>query len=222
QYIDLDIIKFYESGEFLEYAHLARTASPQLAVHAWLAMRTNYTPVFAGDFIYFHNLLIFFNEKPISFKAPEYKDYAVDRIMKRHGRFGVSNFFNYSFEQLESFITYTRAGRSANFDNTGMYTKYHFRCAVYRDAGFNFMTWPGRQKFSGFEQVKTYFAERTGDMDAYENIFRRPLEDVFGGPADNMYIFVKKGHESLFGNILRELSANHAEEKRLGIVRVTP
>lgn len=59
--------------------------------------------------------------------------------------------------------------------------RYSSKVAGYRNHGFEII--PQEKKFTGFEKVKEYFAEKLGDGWAFENKFRHPLEKKFGAAA---------------------------------------
>jgi hypothetical protein len=57
--------------------------------------------------------------------------------------------------------------------------KYDAKLIGYRRVGFDLVPQP--QKYTGFELVKDYFAEKTGDGWAFETQFRLPLTRMNGG-----------------------------------------
>ncbi|WP_148284907.1 hypothetical protein [Pseudobdellovibrio exovorus] len=201
----IDIIDFYESPRFLEYAKASSCSSPQVVVHCYLADQINGVPVFGGDFFYFHNELVYFNKPPNSIQLPHYKDFAIDRFLRRHGRFGVGHFLNYTSELIHSFLQYTRAARSHTYDNSSITTRYDFKQAIYRDGGFQFAQYPERTfKQTGFEKVKDVFAEKNKDGWAYEKLYRYPLEQLYG-KTEKVFLVLKKDNHFM-AKLLKEMA----------------
>ena len=68
-----------------------------------------------------------------------------------------------------------------NFKNeeAAVAEKYEAKLIGYRRIGFDLVPQP--QKYTGFELVKDYFEEQTGDGWAFEKRFRYPLTRMDGG-----------------------------------------
>jgi len=195
RFLDLDIIRFYESGEFLEYALKYRTNSPQFAAHLWLADHAEGVPVFGGSFPYLNYFDFEGNLLEESFLyTPEDKEYGVDRLFQKQNRPGVGHFFQYTPELYFSFLCKTVAGGSlAQRQKLKLGSYYQFKTEVFSQAGFNMQLTPERQdKYTGFEKVKAYYAERYGIGDVYEKLFRLPLQKMFPVKTSVRTLFPKE------------------------------
>jgi hypothetical protein len=180
--IDIDVIRFYETGESLEYALKYRTNSPQFAVYLKCAEKLDDVCLFAGTNPYFihFNLDGSLSEVPKLF-TPSDKEYCLDRLFINNKKLGVGHFFQYTPELYFSFLFKTVAG--ANRNQRLAYkisNQYEFKKNIFEQAGFNTNNFPERNtKFTGFENIKKYYAERYNILDAYEQFFRMPLEALF-------------------------------------------
>lgn len=64
--------------------------------------------------------------------------------------------------------------------------RYEAKILGYRNHGFDII--PQDQKYTGFELVKEYFAEKFNDGWAFEKKFRHPLEKMFGNARGDLII----------------------------------
>lgn len=202
-FIDLSIIRFYESGEFLQYAMKYRTNSPQFATHLWLAEQIQGVPVFAGSFPYINYFDREGKELEESYLyTSEDKEYGVDRLFQQTGRGGVGHFFQYTPELYFSFLTHTIAGSSKKKRiELQLGTHYDMKEYAFAQGGFNTKIVTGRsQKYTGFEKVKEYYAARYGIGDTYEKLFREPLQRIFPKKKSVRTLLPKAAEQNFFYN----------------------
>lgn len=200
-WIDLDIVRFYETGLFLEYALKYRTNSPQFASHLWLADQIQGLPVFAGSFPYMNyfdsegNLL-----KDSFLYTAEDKEYGVDRFFQKTGKSGVGHFFQYTPELYFSFLVHTIAGASLEQRlKKELRSHYEMKKNVFSEGGFNIHLVPERkQKFTGFEKLKEYYAERYGIGDIYEKLFRESLQRIFSAKKSARTLIPREAEEMFY------------------------
>lgn len=181
-YYDIDIIQFYESGEFCEYAIKYRTNSPQFCAHIWMADQIEDGVVLlAGSSPY----LNYYDKagtllKECTLFTPEDKEYATDRLFQIKNKPGVAHFFQYTTELYFSFLFKTIAGSSLKIRHKyALNNHYEFKKTIFKQGGFNTEIFVQRnEKFTGFEKVKEYYASLYGAGDSYEKLFRLPLQQM--------------------------------------------
>ena len=178
--VELDIVRFYETGEYLEFALKYQVNSPQFVVYLKCASQTSGNTIFAGGFPYINYFIDGKKLETPSIFTPSSKEYCFDRFFNVEKRTGVGHFFQYTPELYFSFLLKTIAGGSIgersvfNFEN-----HYAFKAKVYEQGGFNVSNCLERKvKFNGFEKLKDYYADRYGVGDIYEKLFRLPLQEI--------------------------------------------
>jgi hypothetical protein len=190
----LDIVDFFESRSFIKYTTSGACGSPQIAAHCWLADQVKGVPVFAGNFIFFHNNDINFDLKANRIKIPDYKEFSVDRFLRSKNRFGVSSFLLYTPNLVFSFFEHTRAQNSEMYDNSALIYKYDLKKQIYSEGGFNFGHYPERTtKFTGFEVLKDYFDKKYNIPGAFDILFRHPLHEFY--PEVKQHVLMIEANE---------------------------
>jgi len=175
--IDVDAIHFFESGQYMHYAELAETNSPQFSLHAWFAEQINGLPVFAGEPYYW-----FKSAGSENFYVPQPKEYAARHLLARTDRPCISHFFELLTELNLLFLKSPRWSRR---DNAQLATlQYAKKAEAYRSMGFPVHDTARGIKFTGFEGVYWYFRMKHSSHDIYyfNKLFRQPLEKVRPNP----------------------------------------
>lgn len=179
KFIDLDIIHFFDSGQYLEIAKKYDCQSPQIAVHLWFLDQIDGYPVLGGN--------------PV---APIWKDdqwFFVGLPGELHSiyfkyhllldRPGVPMFFLYSPELIASFIRLPCMEPYRHQQKTSLaeYT-YLEKCRSYAEGGF--LAKPREAKWTGFEKVRDIYDQKYNQKygTAFDDYFRRPLEKLFPFP----------------------------------------
>lgn len=176
QLFNLDIIHFYESGRYLEFAIPYRCNSPQLCAHLYLLSQLDGHAILSGNIV--RVCLNASGKVILSFPHDLYFCYERFFAMKRQP--GVGLFFLHTPELIYSFFRLPRM-QELIFQKGQMHGRemdYAAKCQLYRDGGFDVN--PRQDKFTGFEEVKRRIAERSGlGESAYDQLYRKPLQKIF-------------------------------------------
>lgn len=179
EFFDLDIDEFFHSGKHIEYAHLYRCISPQLATHLELLKRIDGCPILSWNVTSLHLT----DEGRVWIVLPRDLYFCYERFFRCNRREGIPFFFLYSPELAFSFlrqpmmqdILFQRGSMK------GRFVDYPVKCQAYRDGGFPVQN--REDKFTGFEEVKKHFQKIFPETpDAFDTKFRRPLMDLYPGP----------------------------------------
>lgn len=183
--IDLDIIHFLESGDYLEYGKLYQCQSPQLAAHLWMLDQIQGCPVLAGNFI-FPKLTengIFYQGLPGDLHCTYF------RYFQKNRRLGVPWFFIYTPEQYQAFfLTPSIQKQLSQPLEKQIDMDYQMKCKIYLEAGFNVSA--RKDKYTGFEKVRSYYDEKSGTKFGikFNELFRAPLEKLNPLPDEFLQI----------------------------------
>lgn len=172
--IDLDVINFLESGEFLKYGQKYKCQSPQLAVHLWLLDQIDGLPVLAGNPFIKTSV----NGNTFFIGCPGDLHCAYFRYFELNNRQGAPWFFIYSPELCASFLKLPTAQHLHSLSiNPNEYT-YSHKCQLYVEAGFNVN--PRKDKYTGFERLRDFYDQKLGTSHGvgFDQLFRKPLENL--------------------------------------------
>lgn len=186
--VDLDIISFFESGDFLKYGERYRCQSPQLAAHLWLLDQLDGVPVLGGN-----PIIPTYNKKNIFFMGlPGDLHCAYFRYFEKNQREGVPWFFIYSPEQTSSFLRTDIARSSISSQLPPHKYSYMMKCLQYQQSGFDVR--PRLNKFTGFEKVRDYYDQKMGTQfgTGFDQLFRRPLEQMNNFPEQYFQLVPKE------------------------------
>lgn len=180
-FVDLDILQFFDSGEFLQTSEKYECQSPQMAAHLWLLDRVDGLPVMAGNPIapIWRGNNWFFVGLPGELHSVYFKYFLLNN------RPGVPMFFLYSPELISSFLHLQCMQPYINKQilNTAEYN-YLEKCNGYKEGGFT--SAPRANKYTGFEQVRKIYDDRHGTHSgvSFDRLFRAPLEKMFPFPEN--------------------------------------
>lgn len=180
-FIDLDVISFFESGKHFEYCANYECQSPQIAVHLWLLDQVEGYPVMGGNPI----APVFLNEKWYFVGLPGELHCTYFKYFYTTNRPGVPMFFLYHPELIASFFSlscmqsFVRGEKKLPDDYS-----YAVKCASYQEGGFSAK--PRLDKYTGFELVRKHYDEimKTVCGMGFDQRFRKPLEEKFPFPEN--------------------------------------
>lgn len=172
--IELDVIRFFESGDYLSYGHKYRCQSPQLAVHLWLLDQIDGLPVLGGNPFIKSNV----NGRSFFIGLPGDLHCTYFRYFNINNREGVPWFFIYSPELCASFFKLPTSQKLHKISiQPGQYTYLH-KCQLYIEAGFKVQ--PRTDKYTGFESLRDIYDKKLATLngEGFDRSFRKPLEDL--------------------------------------------
>lgn len=175
QFLDLDLLSFYETGQHWLYAEKYKCSSPQLTVHMWAQDLINQPCLLSWNIpnIYTHK------SRP-AILTPNFKFFSYLRFLEINSKAGVPFFFLYYPEMF--YASLLLPSLRQEFKKTlppNYITPYRTKVSAYNEAGFEVVA--QKQKFTGFEQFKIYYSQLKcpTDQDFFNRSFRYPLEKKF-------------------------------------------
>lgn len=201
---DLDILNFFESGEYLRYGEMYQCQSPQLAAHLYLCDHIKGYPV-----LYWQPPEILFNfdlqhkTKQFSFGLPGDLHSVYLRYFMKRKRAGVPIFFLYTPELLRSFFQLPFLQKMlwlGYYKGINISHSYHIKCMTYRHSGFPVE--PRKAPYTGFEKVRDHYdlLDNKSYGLAFNERYRTPLEKINPLPK-KFYQIVPKNMFSDFEQI---------------------
>jgi len=166
--IDFDVIRFL-NNQLYDFATKYKISSPQFAVHLYLVGKLKdlgYTSVIFGG----NNLSQYVKRGWYTPKKEEtdWCKYSQEINFPIIGSFWLQDW------RLSLMATIYRP-HSIAYDNSH---NYQAKIQGYTTMGYNVI--PQEQKYNGFETIKKYYEEMTGDGWAFEHQFRHPLQRYAG------------------------------------------
>jgi len=178
----LEFDKFFNSGDYIDYALKYKTQSPQLACHLKAASDVGSNLVFGGDTMYFYYNHV---SKQAEFKTTHFGHFCYDNITNEKG--GIGNMANATYSLLIKWLVIQAELAGAGIVNQ-MYDdftinlqkfNYAWKCAMYQSAGFQ--SAPKQNKMTGFETVKTFYSDKykeIGTIRKFDELYRSPLKTI--------------------------------------------
>jgi hypothetical protein len=166
--IDFDVIRFL-NNELYNFATKYKISSPQFAVHLYLAGKLKdlgYTSAIFGG-----NNLCQFEDQTWYAPAKEETDwysYSKEINFPIIGNFWLQD-WRLSLMATINMPYFIQNDKSHN---------YQVKITGYRNMGYDVI--PQDQKYNGFETVKKYYEEMTGDGWTFEHQFRNPIKKFAG------------------------------------------
>lgn len=193
--VDLDILNFFDSGQYYELADTYRCPSPQLAAHMWLLEQIDGLPILAGNPMapIWKSEHWYFVGLPGELHTSYFNFFEANQIS------GVPWFFLYSPELAASFF---RLEVMSQYVNKKVFSEedytYLEKVKSYQQGGF--AVHARQNKFTGFELVRQHYdrLHKKQYGTAFDELFRRPLEKLFPFPTQYLqlvphsYFFQKK------------------------------
>ncbi len=188
QYVDIDILNFFESGRYLDFAKTHRCISPQLVTHLYLLEQMDAIPILSWN-----PTAVYIKEAEPFLNLPTDLYFSYERFFENTGREGVGLFFIYTPELFYSFLRtlvmqniLLQRGPAFGFDSS-----YWSKCVSYTSGGFKAQ--PRKDKQTGFEQLKMFLAEKyNAKEDTFNRLYRRPLEELFPPTEQLVQSYSKK------------------------------
>lgn len=177
--LDIDAIEYFESGRHWNEAERYRCNSPQLCLHIHMLERVPGCAVLSWNP---PNL----EKGDRAIGLPQDKYWSYHRYFEARGRAGVPFFFLYTPELVYAFLrlpALQRALRGAAPSLTAA-DAYALKCEVYREGGFAIEN--RADKYTGFEKLRRHYDRITGRPDAFNQLFRRPLEEKIPAPRSQI------------------------------------
>lgn len=179
KFIDLDIVRFFESSQHMKYAEKYRCQSPQIAAHLWLLDQLDAIPVLSGNPFARATL----GENSFFIGLPGDLHCAYFRYFEKNQRNGVPWFFIYTPELCAAFL---RTPTTQQFGSSGQGPEafsYLHKCRSYQEAGFKAP--PRENKYTGFELVRKHYDQvcKTEHGTGFDQLFREPMVKVNPFPA---------------------------------------
>jgi hypothetical protein len=183
--IEIDIINFL-TKKLWEYSEKYQCPSPQFCSHFWF-----YEKVLE---LYNPSCLIIGGTAPRIIKNEWHYMLTTSQISwrnfrKLHQCNMIGDFFSYSFD-LSLLHMMTRKNNEIIAPNMDYYQteieNYKLKIQGLQLAGFDVL--PQFRKYTGFEKLKKYFNELTGNDTAFNTRFRRPLESKFANYKGKLYL----------------------------------
>lgn len=179
--VELDAIRFFESGDFFSYGREYQCQSPQLAAHLWMLDQIDGAPILSGNF-----LMPVVGEGGIFWIGlPGDLHTAYHRYLIKNDRAGEPWFFLNSSELAASFLHQDCLSKFrrllVNFETE--LDDYAYKCDAYTEGGFKVNRQPTKQ--TGFELLREYFDKKLGTQygNGFDALFRLPLEAINPPPA---------------------------------------
>lgn len=196
--VDVDVIRFFESGMYFDIAIQAKTNSPQFALFAWFADQLDSVPVFSGqawtvcppkdEFLRSDQLASRNNETDMY--IPALKEYAAENYLALKDRKCISHFFSFEEKLLKSFWTnkYILNDTPLDFE---LHKSYQFKYFSYLHSGFPLVAPSRMLKLNGFERLLQYFSRKFNSSNHYyfNELFRLPLEKLIPKREEIKIIF---------------------------------
>lgn len=177
--LDIDAISYFESGRHWNEAERYQCNSPQLCLHIHLLEQVPGCAVLSWNP---PNL----EKGDRGIGLPQFKYWSYHRYFEARGRAGVPFFFLYTPELVYSFLRLPALQRALRTTSPGASTHsaYEFKCEAYRQGGFAIEN--RADKYTGFEKLRRHYDQITGRPDAFNQLFRRPLEEKIAAPRSQI------------------------------------
>ena len=175
EFVEIDVIKFLESGEYLEYCKNYKLSCLfEYAIHIKFLESTPGTPVLSSASEPVSQGVFNPFIKTKGYQTEDEGMYALNRYFLQSKREAVPHFFFYSVEQLISFVKVSEKCKLFDCQTSSLIPDYNAKCDLYRLSGFPFNT-KYTQKYYGNEKIREYYAKKTGDPWFYDKEFRHKL-----------------------------------------------
>ncbi len=188
--VSVDVVSFFESGEYYDIAIKAHTNSPMFALHAWFSSQINGVPVFSGQpWTLYPNRNLCLLPLKNSLKMPSkiygmyipcLKEYSTKFYLEARGQDCVSHFFEHERNLLQSFWL-NRYWINDHRNDENVTAGYMHKYLSYINSGFPLLEPHRMAKLTGFERVHIYFKNKYNSVDPFyfNELFRKPLEAHF-------------------------------------------
>lgn len=162
--IEIDVIQFFESGEYIEYCKKYHTFGLiEMAMHIKFIENIPGTPITSSDPAIRSTFNPFVNKYYNAYKFGWSNFICLDRYFRKNNRDAVTQFIIYSVEQLMSLIQ-----SEQTFYHQDQYYK---KCEIYKLSGFPFNT-HYTEKYFGNEKIIEFYKNKTGDELFFDKYFR--------------------------------------------------
>jgi hypothetical protein len=183
--IDFDVIRFL-NNQLYDFATKYKISSPQFAVHLYMAGKLKelgYTSViFGGNYLYQYTHGLWYTPTK---EETDWVKFSKEINFPIIGSFWLQDW------RLSLMATIHRP-HSIAYDNSH---NYQAKIQGYTTMGYNVI--PQEQKYNGFETIKKYYEEMTGDGWAFEHQFREPIKKYAGIYKNNGIIIDPKISERI-------------------------
>lgn len=188
----LEITKFIESGEYIQYAQKYRCNSPQLCCHLWLLDQIDGFCIVGGDPLQF----VLNEDKEYGLVYKKYNYLTYDRYFAINNKPGIGSMATYSIGIILASLKHQydilvqRKRFYMVFDGDFEAINYDYRCMLYGYGGFKAGRKPS--KYTGFESIRLYYSDKYNEKETvreFNKRFRKPLENIVSQPCiDNLKV----------------------------------
>lgn len=178
QFIDLDVVSFFERNEFSSYLAPYFCPSAEVATQLWFAEQIKRPFVWGGEAF---RLFVKEKDREPSLQAISEVEAVMFRLIKTQGLRAVPNFHFYSPELAWSFLKKSLEYKNHFHDSDRSAAFLSEKSAFYRVCGFPLLDNPNRkEKLHGFEGLKNYFDERLKSQNtSYNEQYRIPINKLY-------------------------------------------
>lgn len=172
--VDIDIIDFFESGKFFEYADKYQCRSPEICLHLWLFDQIDSAPVLSGRFAapMVQDGLVYWSGVPTDLHVPYFVYFEKNKRAAEPWFFMNSTEFAVSFLELKANQGY----RKLEFKTSDKVDQHSIFISACYEMGYKLAA--TEKPKAEFEKLKIFYDDKmaTSNGDAFNAIFTLPLE----------------------------------------------
>ncbi len=172
-FIDLDVVKFFEEKKYLNYVDPYFCPSPEIATQLWFAEQIKQPFVWGGE-----AFRMFVKDGMPSLQAVSEVEAVIYRFIEKKKLNAVPNFHFFTPELAWAFFNVSTHYKNKFFENDRLPLFYEEKLSFYRTCGFPLEANANRSlKLHGFESLKNYFDTQvfSGQGKTYNEYFRIPV-----------------------------------------------
>lgn len=172
--VTIDIIDFFESGKFFEYAEKYQCRAPEICLHLWLLDQTDSVPVLSGSFALpmVHEGLVYWSGVPTDLHVPYFS------YFEKNGRAGEPWFLMNSTEFAVSYLELKANQRfkKLEFKTSDKVDRQTVFVSACNEMGY--MLTATVNPRTDFEILKNFYDDKFSTLngDAFNSLFTLPLE----------------------------------------------
>jgi asparagine synthetase B (glutamine-hydrolysing) len=182
-FIDLDVVDFFETKKFLLYQDKYFCYALEIAVQLWFIEQIKRPFVWGGE-----PFRLFMMDGEPQIQAVSGYDAVISRYVEKNNLTAVPNFHFFTPELAWAFFRESLRLKSTVHSKNENYAD---KIIFYGHCGFSGLNNPARtQKMHGFEMVKQYFDERLTPL-SYNEVYRSPAARKYPAAESSVVKFPK-------------------------------